>query len=420
MAAKSLRIGFISTRLAGTDGVSLETAKWASVLSELGHYCFFFAGESEWSVDQSYVVPEAHFTHPDVFGLTQELFGDYIRQPQTSQHVQRLKEYLKGHLQRFVDRFKLDILIVENALAIPVHIPLGLAITEFIAETQMPAIGHHHDFAWERERFLISAANDYLRAAFPPVLPTLRHVVINSFAAHQLAMRTGERAVLIPNVMNFDAPPPPPDGYAADLRSELGVAKDALFLLQPTRVVPRKQIERAIELTRRLERPAALVITHDSGDEGRDYADYLRRFAELLNTPVIFAADRFDYARGKTADNRKIYSLADGYYAADLITYPSVIEGFGNAFLETIYFRRPIIMRGYEIFEIDIKPKGFKVLTFQEFIAEATVKETASLLNDPTRIAEMVEENYRIATQFYSFKVLRDQLTVLLNECMGT
>ncbi|MBX3066071.1 MAG: glycosyltransferase family 4 protein [Anaerolineae bacterium] len=420
MAAKSLHIGFISTRLAGTDGVSLETAKWAHVLTELGHHCYYFAGESEWSAEQSYVVPEAHFTHPDVFALTQELFGDYIRLPQTSQHVQKLKEYLKGHLQRFVDRFKLDILIIENALAIPVHIPLGLAITEFIAETQIPAIAHHHDFAWERERFLISAANDYLRAAFPPVLPTLRHVVINSFAAHQLAMRTGERAVLIPNVMNFDDPPPPPDGYAADLRVELGVAADALLLLQPTRIVPRKQIERAIELTRRLDKPATLVITHESGDEGRDYADYLRRFADLLNTHVIFAADRFDYDRGKTADNRKIYSLADAYYAADLITYPSVIEGFGNAFLETIYFRRPILMRGYEIFEIDIKPKGFKVLTFQEFIAEATVKETQSLLNDPARITEIVEENYRIATQFYSFKVLRDQLTVLLNECMGT
>ena len=30
------RIGFISFRLAGTDGVSLETAKWAEVLEEQG------------------------------------------------------------------------------------------------------------------------------------------------------------------------------------------------------------------------------------------------------------------------------------------------------------------------------------------------------------------------------------------------
>jgi hypothetical protein len=38
-------IGFISTRLAGTDGVSLETAKWAEILEEMGYACFYFPGE---------------------------------------------------------------------------------------------------------------------------------------------------------------------------------------------------------------------------------------------------------------------------------------------------------------------------------------------------------------------------------------
>ena len=45
---KTHRIGFVSTRLAGTDGVSLEVAKWVQVLNGLGHECFFFAGELEW------------------------------------------------------------------------------------------------------------------------------------------------------------------------------------------------------------------------------------------------------------------------------------------------------------------------------------------------------------------------------------
>ncbi len=31
---KHINIGFISTRLCGTDGVSLETAKWAEIFSE--------------------------------------------------------------------------------------------------------------------------------------------------------------------------------------------------------------------------------------------------------------------------------------------------------------------------------------------------------------------------------------------------
>ncbi len=40
----NLRIGFVSTRLSTTDGVSLETEKWTHVLTRLGHQCFFFAG----------------------------------------------------------------------------------------------------------------------------------------------------------------------------------------------------------------------------------------------------------------------------------------------------------------------------------------------------------------------------------------
>lgn len=35
------RIGFISTRFIGTDGVSLETSKWAEVLERLGHTCYY-------------------------------------------------------------------------------------------------------------------------------------------------------------------------------------------------------------------------------------------------------------------------------------------------------------------------------------------------------------------------------------------
>ena len=40
-----LNIGFVSTRFAGIDGVSLESSKWAEVLEDLGHLCFWFAGE---------------------------------------------------------------------------------------------------------------------------------------------------------------------------------------------------------------------------------------------------------------------------------------------------------------------------------------------------------------------------------------
>ncbi len=79
-------------------------------------------------------------------------------------------------------------------------------MTEFIAETGYPVIAHHHDFYWERQRFMNNSVQDYLAAAFPPNLPSIRHVVINSVQAKQLASRIGVNAVMIPNVMDFDSP----------------------------------------------------------------------------------------------------------------------------------------------------------------------------------------------------------------------
>jgi glycosyltransferase involved in cell wall biosynthesis len=412
-------IGFVSTRLAGTDGVSLETRKWVSVLDALGYECFFFAGESEWPEERSYVVDEAHFEHPEIVRVNEDLFNDFVRSPETSAVVTSLKALLKNHLWAFMRKFDLDLLIAENALAIPMNIPLGLALTELIAETQIPTVAHHHDFAWERARFKVTAASDYQLGAFPPILRAVRHVVINSYGARQLALRTGATSTLIPNVMDFDRPPSEPDEYALQVRPELGIGPDTHFLLQPTRIVPRKMIERAIELTWRLGGNCCLVISHASGDEGEGYATYLKDYAEALGVRMILAANRITHHRGQTEMGEKVFSLADVYQQADLVTYPSTVEGFGNAFLETVYYKRPIAMSAYEIFRTDIRPKGFKVITFSGFIESETVRQARRVLTDPSSAAEMVEHNYELGRRYYSMHVLANSLQALMTECLG-
>ena len=88
--------------------------------------------------------------------------------------------------------------------------------------------------------------------AFPPHLPSVRHVVLNSSADNQLSLRTGISASIIPNVMDFDNPPSLVDDYSSDIRQAFGIEDDQLLILQPTRVVGRKGIEHSIELVKRL------------------------------------------------------------------------------------------------------------------------------------------------------------------------
>ena len=412
------RIGFVSTRISGTDGVSLETSKWDRVITELGYKTFYFAGESDRPEDRTYIIPEAHFQHPEIVTLNADLFDDFKRSSETSGEIQSLRFHLKKHLYKFIKKFDIELLIVENAWAIPMNIPLGMALTELIAETNMPAIGHHHDFAWERSRFKVSAASDYQYGSFPPVLPSIHHVVINSYASHQLALRTGIISTLIPNVMEFDHLPAWNDGYADDLREKLNIGQDEPILLQPTRIVPRKHIEDAIELTYQLGN-CALVISHHSGDEGSDYERYLRDLAERMNVKVIFAAEHFDYHRSESGGGEKKYSLADAYNICDLVTYPSRTEGFGNAFLEAICYKKPIVMHTYEIFRTDIQPKGFKVIGFGDFINQETVQEAREVLLNPELVTEIVEHNYELGRKYYSMAVLKRRLTALIKECLG-
>ena len=441
---RSHHIGFISTRFAGTDGVSLETEKWATVLQRFGHQCFYFAGECDRPAERSLVVPEAFYrhpeidainsqaysgswmvtkearaAHPEIAALYKDFFSIYIRPPAMTRRVNDLKEYLKKQLYEFAHRFMLEMLIVENAITIPLNLPLGLAITEFIAETGIPTIAHHHDFHWERQRFHVNCVGDYLATAFPPTLPSIRHVVINSVQAQQIASRYGVTSRVIPNVMDFDSPPPEPDAYTQTVRTDFGIEPGEYFFLQPTRVIQRKGIEHAIELVRRLDLPAKLIISHASGDEGGDYEQRVREYAHLLDVTVRFEADQVQDERGLTSDGRKIYTLGDVYPHADLVTYPSSIEGFGNAFLEAVYYRRLILVNNYSIYETDIKPKGFHTVWFNGFISNATLEKLRHILHHPEESAAWAEENYQLAKRYFSFSVLERRLEAILADCLG-
>ncbi|MCU0482969.1 MAG: glycosyltransferase family 4 protein [Chloroflexi bacterium] len=437
-------IGFVSTRFAGTDGVSLEAGKWASVLEELGHEVYYFAGECDRPPERTRLVAEAFYrhpavddinrvayaadwgtaeqaraAHPEIRALREDFFSIYVRPPRISRLVDELRAHLVGELYAFARDFELDLLVVENALAIPLNLPLGLALAQFVAETGFPVIAHHHDFHWERQRFLVNCVPDYIAAAFPPVHQSIRHVVINSVQAAQLAGRHALNSRVVPNVMDFEREPDPPDGYAAGVRADLGVGPGELLFLQPTRVIQRKGIEHAIELTRRLGRPARLVISHAAGDEGLEYAERVREFADLLGVDVRFESELVADRRATTPDGRRVYALADVYPASDLVTYPSSIEGFGNAFLEAVYHRRPIVVNNYSTYEVDIKPRGFRVIWFDGFISEATLRQARRILDHPAEADAWAEQNYALARRHFSFAVLRRHLADLIADCFG-
>jgi len=409
-------IGFISTRISGTDGVSLEIAKWSDVLQRNRFNCYYFAGELDRDASVSHLCELAHFEHPEIDKINMNVLGTSKRSSEISFSIQNIKEKIKQELHAFQKKYNIDLIIPENALSIPLNLPLGLAITEFIAEQNIPTIAHHHDFHWERERFLINACQDYIHTAFPPDLSCIQHVVINSLASEQLSHRLGISNTVTPNVFDFAHPPEPPDNYLRDLRLKIGLREEDFFVLQPTRIVPRKWIERSIEIVSGLDLSnPTLVISHASGDEGDEYYLRIKEYARNLGVNIAAIDHLINDQRSLYPDGTKMYTIADVYRNADIVTYPSGYEGFGNAFLETIYYKKPIIVKRYSIFIADIEPKGFDVLEINGFVTSRIINQIKEVLHNKKKCEEMVEKNYQLANQFFSYEILEEKLMYLIH-----
>lgn len=414
------RVGFISTRFQGTDGVTLEARKWAQLLEGMGHSCYWMAGLLDAPAACSHLTPLAYFGHPEVAELQDMLFGAVKRSRAATDQIHSLKERIKDDLYGFIDKFRLEVLIPENILAIPMHVPLGLAMTEVLAETGLPAIAHHHDFAWERERFTLNGIGDYLHAAFPPPLHGIEHVVINSMAQKELARRLGIPSQIIPNVVDFDTPPPKVDEYNADFRNEIGLRQEDWLILQPTRVVQRKGIEHAIELVRRLRDPRAkLVVSHPAGDEGNAYMAMLQDRITDAGIDVRFISDRVGEKRGLNTQGKKVYTLFDVYPHADLVTYPSLYEGFGNAFLEAVYFGKPVVVNSYAVYARDIDPLGFKTVEMAQLVTGQVVEQVREVLQNKQVREEWALTNYALGLKYFSYSVARRKLAARLANLFG-
>ncbi len=411
-----MRIGFISTRLAGTDGVSLETYKLAAVLQEMGHKIFYCAGELDGEIP-GMLIPEIHFEDAVAQSLGERAFGGSEADPTLLNDIADRAEVLKRPLAKFLDDYKVDFVIPQNIFAIPMQLPLAKALADLMEERALPGLAHNHDFYWERDRFLENCIQTFLDTYFPPDLPTLHQAVINSLAQKALKHRRGLESMLIPNVFDFATPPPGIDDYNADFRQVIGLREDDWLILQPTRVIPRKGIELTIELVARLNNPKAkVVITHHAGDEGMSYLQHLESIAKNEGVDLLYVADRVSDYRRLEPDRRKTYALWDTYPHADFVAYPSLIEGFGNALIETIYFRKPALVNRYEVYKADIGPLGFQFAEIDGGITAEAVEKVRYWLTNPKETKKIVNHNYELGRKRFSYQTLEKLLSSIFQE----
>lgn len=385
-----MKVGMVSTRFAGLDGVSLEAAKVAEALSDDGGTFAWFAGELGDGFSPGMVDAAAHFEGPANQMIQTAAFGGIDASGLVERIDSAVDELLRS-LRRFVTEHAVEALIVQNALAIPMQLPLGVALTRLIEETAIPVVAHHHDFSWERDRFAVCAVPDVVARCFPPIAPNLAHIVINQDARDELRRRTGAEAFVLPNVMDFKRGPTHiGDGDA--FREQAGLGANDVVLLQPTRVIERKGIEFTIDLAHRLADPSVKVVVSHGIDLSVGYWESLQRRAIDLGVDLRLVPTGGDGS-----------SLADAYAASDLVCFPSLYEGFGNALLEAFFYRRPVFVNRYSVYRRDIAPTGVQCIEIDGGVTGAAVIGAERWLGDPQRSAGAVERNYDIGLEHYSY-----------------
>ncbi|KAJ5066645.1 glycosyltransferase wbbk-related [Anaeramoeba ignava] len=425
-----MNIGFISTRIFGTDGVSLEISKIQNLLIQKAKKVFFMAGELDpifEKQENGYCFEKMHFLNSEIQSIQKTLFENKLETITTKQmqecwdKIDQFANEIEYEIEKFINKFNIHKIITQNCLSIPMNLPLGKAIYNYLSKTGMECINHNHDFYWERERFLnIKNQNlqDFLDKYFPPSIPNMKHLVINSISQETLLKRKGISSVVVPNVFDFSQKEKFIDEYNQDLRESLELEKDDIFILQPTRIVPRKSIETSIEIVSRLkDKKAKLIITHSSSDEGDDYLAFLQQKAKELDVDMRIANSRFSETRGINQNDQKIYSLWDAYLFADIILYPTLIEGFGNLVVEALFFKKMVVVNKYPVYLKDIKPTGIKFIELENNqITDETISQIKEVLQskkDPIlkkKYDQIIQKNFEIGIQNFSFEILSEKL----------
>jgi hypothetical protein len=124
----------------------------------------------------------------------------------------------------------------------------------------------------------------------------------------------------------------------------------------------------------------------------------------------------------------KMYSFWDAYTISDLITYTSILEGWGNQLLEAVFAKKPVILFEYPVYEKSIKEYSFDVFSLgnkykqgedglvnvSKNITHRVSSNALHTLFSQKEYNRIVNKNYDIGKNNFSYLNLEDLLINLL------
>jgi glycosyltransferase involved in cell wall biosynthesis len=402
------KVAFVSFRLKALDGVSAEAEKWIKVFEEWGCEVHRVGGHIPNADERDHVISELNFLDPQVEALTEKMFDSGQNRDSAKSEFALLEADIERLLVPVLDEIAPDIVVAENVFSLPLNLPLTVTLCRYLEKENVACIAVHHDFYWQDPRFSKCLFGDLLVSHFPASLPQLRHVTINRQSREELFRRTGVTATSIHNCFDFRQPREL-DEFNAGLRADLGLGEDVVMFLQPTRAIERKGIGYSIkfveEFTAVSGRPAQLVVT---GPCEQGYEQEFSRMCRNSRAPVLHIPNWLGSRRNHPGAESP-YDVRDAYAVCDMVTFPSLREGFGNPVLESMVHRKMLLVAGYPVLE-ELREYGFQFLPLDDRAVDRAVK----ILEYPQLMEEMVDRNFEIGRKHFSLDNLREEMAELV------
>lgn len=430
-----MKIALVHFRAGENDGVSLEMEKWEKVLERMGHDVRYLCGSL--GDKNGFAVDSMRYDHPENMRLHKMAFGKLeVSDAEFKSELFGYSRLLKEEIEFFLKKWKPDLMVINNVWSLGHNLAAAIAFYEIAKRHGIRAVGHHHDFFWERERYsrpTCEFVEETLERYFPPSDGTFKHVAINGIAKGELEKRRGLEAEVVPNVFDFDR-----EGWKEKpgLRKKLGLTGEDIVFLHATRIVPRKAIEMAVDFVAAFNSECLPELDGKTLYNGRRVTGNSRGILLLAGAPEFDGPDYLsmlkDRAVSKKVDMKVSFeefgdSLWDAYGIADAVTYTSVMEGWGNQFIEAVFAKLPIILFEYPVFKSDIKKMGFRVFSLgDEYdtkggMAEVpagalgkAVTDFCGAVSDVERMNGWVSENFEKGKKNLSLEALSELLKRLI------
>ncbi|RLE42134.1 hypothetical protein DRJ48_04180 [Candidatus Woesearchaeota archaeon] len=399
----------------GTDGVSLEIKKRIKILKRLGLKPCFVAG----SGNADYVIPELSILHKSVKQFNMHAFKNHNNEG-AKRLFKRHSEATKTKLDAFFDEVKPDLLIVHNLFSLAYNLPASHALAEVIRQRNLKTEAIHHDFWWDRDSFVTRSGfvRNLMLDILPPHIPQIvSHIVLNSIERKKLLIRRKIKAKVFGDLFDFEEA----NKYTKSELKRLLKLKQEVVFLQATRILRRKAIEISIDFIERFMKrsgkKATLLLTNPPEKYiDMDYLKQILAYAKQKQVKLVLA-----YKKAPEVEFFEFYKVAD------FVLYPTILEGFGNQFLEAVYYKKLPILFEYEVFREDLKKEGYLYISLGEryrvvdgmirvprTAIDAAVRKALYYLARSRLYSAAVDKNFQIAKQHHSPRVLENYYRVLL------